>query len=152
MTSITTTRNNRPPPISTAYNPIAGATFPPGTPVIQSLVVDGTVIPGNAIDIGTASLVGIASGAGFAGRNVFVQYAGPLALTIEQWDAVIAGDSNGGLVRGMPYFLAATNTAGAEGKITLRPSLVFEDQVIMQIGVALSPTEMLILLGLPLPT
>ncbi len=157
MTSITTTRSARQPLIATTYNPFAGPpafgdSFPSGTPVCQSLITDGTVVPGNARSIDTACLTGLAVGAGFQGSKVFVQYAGPLALSTDQWDAIIQDGSPGGLVRGLPYYLVATNVTGAEGKISLLPHLVFEDQVIMQVGVALSATELLILLSAPVPT
>ncbi len=152
MSSSTTIRNNRPPAIPTTCNPVAGQAFPIGTPVINSLDLDAVVIPGNAITIDTAGLVGLAAGTGIPGSNVFVQYLGPLRLTVDQWDSVISGGSPGGLVRGRPYYLVATNVTGAEGKISLLPHLVFEDQVIMQVGVALSATELLILLSAPVPT
>ncbi len=150
MTSITTTRSARQPLIATTYNPFAGPpafgdSFPSGTPVCQSLITDGTVVPGNARSIDTACLTGLAVGAGFQGSKVFVQYAGPLALSTDQWDAIIQDGSPGGLVRGLPYYLAV-DFASQSGKITATPPSG-SGQVLIQVGIALSPTEMQILLG-----
>jgi hypothetical protein len=130
------------------YNPIAGTTtdhptsFPPGTPVIQSLSVDGTVIPGMADDIDTSSIVGLAVIPGVADDHALVQFRGPLALTTAQWDVITGG--SGGLTRGVPYYLSPD----VEGQITTTaPGTT--GQFIVVIGVALSDSEMMIQICCP---
>ena len=88
------------------YNPTAGSTaghpdsFPPGTPVVQSLSASGTVVPGRANAAGTASLTGLSVIPGVAGEHVLTQFQGVLTLTEDEWDQVTGG--SGGLTRGVP--------------------------------------------------
>ena len=138
----------RQPGNATTYNPIAGASFPPGTPVRQHLTHDDTVLPGQANSMESTLVTGLAVNAGVGPwgtrtNRVLVQYIGPLTLTVDQWDEV-TGDE-GGLVRGMPYFLSAT----VAGKLTTTPPNSGADTFEAPVGVALSETTLLILLSFP---
>lgn len=119
------------------YNPMALVNMPPGSPVFQSLTADGTVNLAKADAIGTARAVGVTSRQGIAGSHVHTQYAGPLTLTTDEWDA-IAG-TTGGLDQGAPYYLSAA-TAGR--LTTTAPSA--SASLALQIGIALSSTTLLI--------
>ncbi len=138
----------RQPGSPTTYNPLAGASFPPGTPVRQDLAHDDTVLPGQANSIQSTIVTGLAVNPGvgpWRQRRVLVQYIGPLTLTADQWDE-ITGDE-GGLVRGVPYFLSATFA----GKLTTRaPYTDGDDTFDAPVGVALSPTTLFILLSFPI--
>lgn len=68
-----------------------------------------------------------------------VQTAGRMALTTAQWDSVIIGGSGGGLVPGAKYGLSTTL-----GKIRTIVTGVNDGQPHLVVGVALSPTEMLL--------
>jgi hypothetical protein len=149
MADTTPIAGGRPPSNPTSYNPVAGASFPPGTPVRQDLVHDDTVLPAVANSIETTIVTGLAAGAGVGPwgqrtNRVLVQYIGPLTLTVDQWDE-ITGDE-GGLVRGVPYFLSAT----VPGKLTrTAPYSSGGDNFDAPVGVGLSPTTLLILLSFP---
>lgn len=121
------------------YNPLVGVTidfpdgFPPGTPVVQSLDEDSTVIPGLADSSDTTYVVGITIEHAVPGSRVLTQTGGPLELTVAQW-ANITGQVNG-LTRGIPYYLSATNP----GKLTVTaPS--GSGQFVAPVGVAHSAT------------
>ena len=138
----------RQPGTPTTYNPIAGASFPPGTPVRQDLVHDDTVLPGQANSIESTIVTGLAVNAGVApwgprSNRVLVQYIGPLTLTIDQWEEVT--DDEGGLVRGVPYFLSAT----VPGQLTRAQDDSNVNSFVAPVGVALSATTLFILLGFP---
>src|SRR5262249_58499144 len=74
------------------YNPTAGASaahpdrtsFPPGTPVVQSLSADRTVTPGRAIVASTASTTGLAALPGAASLPRLHHFAGMHDLDTEQ--------------------------------------------------------------------
>jgi hypothetical protein len=123
------------------YNPKIGTTtahpagFPPGTPVVQSLLVDGTVIPGRANDVDTSSLTGLAIMPGVAGDHGLTQFSGVLNLSEAQWDVVTGG--SGGLTRGIRYYLSATT----EGRITATPPSD-SGTFVAQVGVALSSEDL----------
>jgi len=148
MTDTSTVAGGRPPSTSTTYNPFAGASFPPGTPVRQDLHHDDTVLPGRADSIETTILTGIAVGAGVEGwgsrsnNRVHVQYIGPLTLPIQQWSEIT--DNPRGLIRGVPYFLSATD----DGKLTIDPP-TDSGTFVAPVGVALSATTLFILLSFP---
>jgi hypothetical protein len=150
MADTTSVAGGRQPGSPTAYNPFAGASFPPGTPVRQDLAHDDTVLPAQANSIETTIVTGIAVGGGVGPwgqrtNRVLVQYIGPLTLTADQWDE-ITGDE-GGLVRGVPYFLSATFA----GKLTTRaPYSDGGDTFDAPVGVALSETTLHILLSFPI--
>ena len=134
MADTTPIAGGRPPSSPTSYNPVAGASFPPGTPVRQDLVHDDTVLP---------AVAGVGPW-GQRTNRVLVQYIGPLTLTVDQWEE-ITGDE-GGLVRGVPYFLSAT----VPGKLTrTAPYSSGGDTFDAPVGVGLSPTTLLILLSFP---
>lgn len=141
MTDTSTRSGGRAPGNFTSYNPIAGDTFPPGTPVCQSQDADGTVLPADASDAETANVVGIATGAGVEDGPVHVQSLGPLTLTTAEWDAITGG--SGGLTRGAPYFLSTTT-----GRITATaPS--GSGQFVTPLGVASSATDLIVQVGFP---
>jgi hypothetical protein len=147
MTDTTTIAHGQAPGTGTTYNPIAGTSFPPGTPVRQDLNNDDTVLPGRADATETTFVTGIAVGAGTDSsaqhsNRVFVQYGGPLTLTVDEWSAITGSPT--GLVRGVPYFLSASES----GKLTTKaPTDV--GTFVAPVGLALSETDLLILLGFP---
>ena len=149
MADTTPIAGGRPPSSPTSYNPVAGASFPPGTPVRQDSTHDDTVVPAVANSIETTIVTGLAVSSGVAPwgqrtNRVLVQYIGPLTLTTDQWDE-ITGDE-GGLVRDVPYFLSAT----VPGKLTrTAPYGSGGDTFDAPVGVGLSPTTLLILLSFP---
>jgi hypothetical protein len=142
MTDIQARSGSVPQGNSSTYYPLAGSTFPVGTPLIQVVGVDGTVNPGDASSAETSQVVGVASGAGVEGHGVPVQYAGPMTLTVDQWHAVLDTfhHPQGGLESGLTYYLS-NNT----GKISTT-----QQAISVQIGVALSETEMLVQIGPPI--
>jgi hypothetical protein len=148
MTDTSTIAGGRAPGNPTTYNPLAGTSFPPGTPVRQDLAHDDTVLPGRADAPETTILTGIAVNASVdpcRPRNgrVLVQYIGPLTLTVDQWSE-ITGNSRG-LVRGVPYFLSST----AAGRLT-NDAPTDENSFLAPVGVGLSPTTLFILLSFPI--
>lgn len=125
------------------YNPLVVADtshptgFPAGTVVIP---VEGGVTPGRATTADLSAVAGLAAATAVAGERVVVQTHGVLTLTEAQWDAVIEGVSTGGLTAGEIYFLS---TALPTGQITaVSPSV--SGQWIAQVGLALSPVDLLI--------
>ncbi len=132
----------------TTYNPFVGATidhpiaFPIGTPVVSSLSADHTVLPGQADDVDTTFVLGLASTPGVVGDHVNVQPQGVLTLTRAQWDA-ITGDT-GGLIWGIPYYL---DPATSGQLTTTAPS--DPGDFVVRVGVALSATDLLILICCP---
>ncbi len=130
------------------YNPLVGATaghpdgFPPGTPVVQSLAADGTVIPGRANAAATSSVTGLVILPAVVGDHALTQFHGVLHLTTAQWDAV-TGDS-GGLTPNAQYFLSAS----PEGRLTkIAPSA--GGTFAIQVGVGLSPNDLMIQICAP---
>ena len=149
MTDINTQAGGRPPGNLNSYNPIVAdslsGSFPPGTPVAPSPDVDGAVVPSNGHISSIASCTGIATGTGVVGGRVLVQFAGPLTLTTQEWDA-ITGET-GGLVRGGVYYVVSFS--GQSGKITRSPSSDPGDFRI-PVGIAASPTDLVIMIGAPM--
>lgn len=144
----TSTRSGGQPPTSIisgrAYNPIAGASdhfpdsFPPGTPLAQSRSASGTAVPARANSVDTASVVGLAAGAGVVGNDVVCQFQGVLTLTTEEWDAITT--LSGGLTPGAVYYLSP---GFREGQLSSTKPTSGGDFV-TQVGIALSPTDMMI--------
>lgn len=122
-----------------AYNPLVAGSFPVGTPVAQSPSQAGVVVPGRADDSATAFVTGIAVVPAVDGDRALVQFAGPLTLTTAEWDAITGG--TGGLTEG-PYYLDEVTA----GRITTTPPVTLNNFVV-QIGIATSPTDLMIQLG-----
>jgi hypothetical protein len=144
MTDTSTIAGARPPTniiAGNTFNPIAGASddhpteFPIGTPVTVSDVANGTVVPGLADDIDTATITGLAITPGVVGDRVKVQTHGPLTLTTAQWDEITGG--TGGLIHGLVYFLSTDG-----GMTDTAPTT--PGDVVTQIGIGLSPTDLMI--------
>lgn len=136
------------------YNPVVEATtasptgFPIGSAVVQSLSRPGTVRPGRANAQSTSQVIGIAAGAGIVGRSVPVQRHGILTLTEDQWRAVlITSGRSQRLVAGTTYYLSP---GFQEGAITNEP-ITTPGQFHTRVGLALSSTDLLILLCSPQP-
>lgn len=131
------------------YNPHVGAgvthlvSYPPGTPVVQSQIADNTIVPGRANNAATSQLTGLTAVPAVVGSQAVTQFAGVLTLTTDQWDA-ITGDT-GGLVLNTPYYLS---TGFQEGHLTQTPP-VGAGFFVARVGVALSPTDLLIQLCAP---
>jgi len=143
MTDVTTRAGANPPGNGTTYNAIAGTTFLIGTPVVQDPSTP-SVLPGQATNAVASRVVGLAAGAGVEGGPVPVQYAGPLQLTVAQWDA-LTGDT-GGLIRGELYFLDV-----ALGKLSVNPP-VAGGQFVVAVGMASAATELIVnITPAPLP-
>lgn len=112
--------------------------FPIGTPVCPSSAADGTAIPAQADAQDTATVTGLAASPGVVGGPVKIQTHGVLTLTTGQWDQ-ITGDT-GGLIHGLTYFLA---TGPSNGLLTGTEPVAGGDFV-TQVGIGLSPTDMMI--------
>ncbi len=123
--------------------PIAGQNFPAGAVArIDASTGKAVLAEGNnATDANAIGLVQHGVTADGTAR-AFVQYVGPLTLTTDQWDA-IAG-TEGGLVPNTQYYVSST----VAGKlIGTAPSAggTYKQRV----GVALSSTTLLVLIGAP---
>lgn len=115
------------------------ADFPVGTPVYSSAA--GACNKARANAAGTATPLGLALFTGIEGRRVRVKNAGPVDLSAAEWAGVVSSDS-GALVAGARYFLSQ----GTAGKITRTEP---ESGLVVQIGVALSTTCLLLQLLTP---
>lgn len=128
------------------YRPIVGESslyptaFPPGLAVIQSDEVH-TVLPGNAEEEDTASVIGLMAAVGVVGERTTLQTHGVLTLTTQEWDAVT--DESGGLVRNSIYYLTALSQ---DGHITRTPPTT-PGEFVVQVGIALSAIDMLVQIG-----
>jgi hypothetical protein len=127
-----------PPRDGNSYNPIAGSTFPAGTIVCPATSGQGLVVPALA-DNSEPSLAqpcAIAVIPGVQGGAVLSRYAGPLTLTVEQWNQVT--DTPGGLVPNAVYYVSTTTP----GQMTsTQPD---EGDLILVAGVALSSTSLMV--------
>jgi hypothetical protein len=123
-----------------SYLPIAGESFPPGSPVAQipSPSVPRTVQKAKADAADTTNAVGLAAKVGIEDLHAHVQFAGPLTLTTAEWDVITGG--SGGLVVGVPYYLSNA-TAGKMS--TSLPGSGF----VKQLGIATAPETLMIQLG-----
>ncbi len=129
---ITTPLDLRPFPNCTA--PVAAQAILAGSVVYPS--DDRECDLAQANDATKSNALGVVVQFAAAGAHAITRYAGPVELTTAEWDA-IAGTS-GGLVTNDRYYLSATpghlhNAVGA---------------VIVPIGVATSPTTLLVQLGM----
>lgn len=136
------------PPIPpNCYAPIAGhddGAFPPGTPLYQSTGAPSTVNPARSNGAGTAFCVGLARSPGVPGSRVITQFAGPLELTVAEWDAIVTGGS-GGLIDGQPYYLSSA----ADGKlVTTKPVATGTFQTL--VGIGLSATTLMVQMSQPI--
>lgn len=86
----------------------AQVAMPAGTPVFQTTTA-GVVSPAKSNSINTTFVVGVTVNGVQAGGQVEVQFAGPLTLSEEEWEAVTIGGA--AFVPGTEYYVSAT-TAG----------------------------------------
>jgi hypothetical protein len=110
--------------------------------VVYNDVADG-VKSAQANAAGTKDVVGLMLDTPAAAGTGFVAMSGPVTLTTAQWDAVFG--TSGGLTKGTRYYLSAT-TAG-QGTSTA-PSTV--GQYVVELGIAISTTELLLAVKDPL--
>lgn len=129
------------PPVGpNQYNATAGAGVAAGTPCYQAAgSADNVATPARANTNATSSVAGLAVNGFAEGDPCRIQYAGPLTLTEDQWDAA-TGDT-GGLTRGSVYYLSAD----AAGKLTSTAPVPTNN--VTQVGIALSSTTLLIQLS-----
>lgn len=129
------------------YAPIVGADgshttgIPPGLALVQSSSADHTVIPGRANAAATSSVLGLATRTSVVGDRATLQSHGVLTLTETEWDAVTGG--SGGLTRNTLYYLSEGSPTG---HLTDTPPTT-PGQFITQVGLALSPIDLLIQIG-----
>lgn len=90
-----------------------------------------------ANDINKSNALGVVIRFAAAGAPAITRYAGPVELTTDEWDAV-AGTS-GGLVTNTRYYLSGA----VAGRLSATPGALT-----VPIGVATSPTTLLVQLGL----
>lgn len=116
----------------------AGGAILPGAPVrLASL---NSLITANATTAAGSNTIGLETkAAAEEGDDVEFVSSGLVELTAAQWDAVVQGES-GGLIAGDAYFL---NDNGAQ-KPLITTAPVTGGHFIVQIGIALSPTVMLV--------
>lgn len=117
------------------------------SPIVQGAPVyisgSGAVAPARANALGTSGVLGIANSLVAPSATGGVVVTGPLVLTTAQWDAVVTGQI-GGLSVGTLYFLDPATA----GKLTATaPST--RGQVVTIIGRAMSPTTLIITIGIP---
>ncbi len=130
--------------------------YPIGTPFSPNFHgtadVNGLVVPSKgASTFGPSddplraqmNCIGLATEAALQGEEVTIQYDGPLELTTAQWDALTS--DSGGLVQGDIYYVSSTSS----GKLVKVPPSAGGSWIV-QIGIAISSTVMLI--GRSLPT
>lgn len=112
----------------------------------QAMVSVG-IHPGDEIDVDTcvgnaaSQFAGLATQAGDSGDTIRVQFAGVATFTTAEWDAV-TGES-GGLTPGSRYWVDQST----RGDLTSSAPTTGEHSV--QVGVALSATQMLLTLSPP---
>lgn len=105
-----------------------------GAPVYSS--ANDTVDKAKADAVGTANVIGLVADTSIAAAGTGgIQMDGVLAATTGQWDAV-AG-TTGGLTKDVIYYLSAA-TAGI--LTSTAPSVA--GQYVLQVGIAISTTEM----------
>jgi hypothetical protein len=119
------------------FSPVAAFDYPVGTPV--AIDDDGGLAgPANAANEPTC--VGLARTRGVTGERTITQYGDVLQLTAAEWNTV--GTGAGGLLDGLAYYLSET-----PGQITATPPVTAQSWVV-PLGIAVSNTELLILLGI----
>ncbi len=124
--------------------------FPPGTPVYALLYSSSTglteLAQAVASTAATSGVIGLAIPGFNNGKGVHtaVVTGGPLTQTTAEWDAVVQGES-GGLTVGTSYYL---NSNGSQKPIT---SVQPDSDQWVNIGVAISPTTMVVRISGPTP-
>jgi hypothetical protein len=114
-----------------------------GTPVYADS--DGSIKKARANALGTSRVVGLVDDTSIAnGASGNIQTDQVLTATITEWDAVVTGGS-GGLVANTAYFLDAANA----GKLTATAPTTAGNYVV-QVGIALSATELLVKIQPPI--
>lgn len=130
--------------IPESFQIIAKVAVTPGTALTPLTGADaGTVGKALASAAQTARCCGLAAYNVGAGAHVASKYAGLLALTVAQWDAVLTDDTGTGLTVGAFYYVSAA-TAG--GLTRTAPSGGNWDA---PVGLALSAETLLILISAP---
>jgi hypothetical protein len=132
------------PPIPNTYNPIFAASgIKPGM-VVSASSTPNAVVAGNAAAAATSAVTGIYLGPApsTGGKRGNVRYSGIVALELPEWSIVIF--EAGALIAGAIYYVAS----GSPGKITATPP-AGEGNEIVQVGVALSPSSLLVQIGPP---
>lgn len=83
------------------------------------------------------------------GGQVRAQFAGPVTLTVEQWNQAIrnADASTDGLVEGNTYYVDETSTTGTLGRITDDLASFSHGAGIIPVGIAMSPTTLMVNIG-----
>ena len=122
------------PPYTT--NPVAAASYPPGTPVYRNA---GKATAAIATSAAASNVVGLTSHQSSANERVFTQFAGLLTLPTAEWDAVT--DQSGGLTAGAYYFVSDADA----GELTTTPPSGGAGHYVAPVGLAWSSTTMLIL-------
>lgn len=97
--------------------------------------------PGKATELNSSQVAGVV--AVIDGTTVIAQYGGVVTLPTDTWDS-IAGTS-GGLEADVVYYLSATTF----GFLTSVPPSMTGTYV-SRVGIALSPTQLLVLLSYPI--
>lgn len=127
---------------SSIFNQTANSTFAnPGTPV-YSITADSVEAADANSSLPTAQVVALLVTGGSSGNPVPCQASGLLALTTGEWDAVTGG--SGGLTQQAEYFLSTT-----AGQLTTSPTST-PGEYVVPVGIALSPTKLLIRIGRPI--
>lgn len=130
----TTTRIAGPTQQPNQLNPFATADTLPGTPLYPSAAEFVAAARANAT--ATAVACGLAMRNAAQDEPVPIQFAGPLDLSTDEWDA-ITGDS-GGLTVGAYYYVSS---AAAGKLVKIAPTIE------IRVGLALSSTTMLVQIG-----
>jgi hypothetical protein len=120
---------------------LAGVDLPTGTPVYEDFAASGTVFAATAVPAqrSESNVAGLVVSPVAKGDSVYVQTAGPLALTAAQCLALTGSSA---LTLGVPYYLSATRgllTTSAPGG----------ENYVAPVGIATSPTTLLIQLTFP---
>jgi hypothetical protein len=120
-----------------------GGTYPIGAALYVS---GGNYVPAIATSLAASSVVGLSpiANGGADEEQIPVVTAGELTLTTAEWDAIVTGES-GGLTTGSYYYLSGATA----GFLTTEPP-VPDGQWVLKIGLALSPTTMLVQIGTPI--
>lgn len=117
-------------------NPIANASYPPGTPVYRS---GGKVAKAIATSAAASSCVGLTAHQSAADERVFTQFGGLLTLSTLEWDAIT--DQTGGLTEGAYYYVSDVDA----GELTTTPPSGGAGHYVAPVGIGWSSEAMLIL-------
>jgi hypothetical protein len=111
-------------------------TMPQGTVVVSKTA--GSVQRQNATALATSRALGLMTTSAATSAAGTIQTDGTITLTTGQWDAVVTGES-GGLTAGSTYW----GDPATPGNLTATPPST-ATQFLVQIGVALSATQLAI--------